>query len=184
MASLPKTHLVTYEEWLEMPESEGREEVVNGEIIPMPPAKDRHMHVLEQLLWAFMHQLDKAQHKVCVGAYGLVIRTAPLTSRIPDLAIFDRATLVVKDGYYHSPPQLAIEILSPSETRRRTEAKLRDYESIGVPEIWIFSPEGATVEVLYLENDRLVTARVLVDGILRPRALPSVAIDVESIWPD
>jgi Uma2 family endonuclease len=183
MASLPKTHLVTYEEWLEMPESQGREEVVNGEIIPKPPAKDRHMHVLEQLLWAFMHQLDIAQHKVCVGSYGLVIRTAPLTSRVPDLAIFDRATLVTQNGYYHSAPQLAIEILSPSETRRMTAAKLRDYEAIGVPEAWVISPDAESVEVLCLEDDRLVTTAVLVDGILRPRAFPHVEIDIAQIWP-
>jgi Uma2 family endonuclease len=184
MASLPKTHLVTYEEWLEMPESEGREEVVNGEIIPMPPARKLHMAVLRRLVRALTQQLDEAHYEVNFGSYGLVIRRNPLTCREPDIAVFDRSSVDGDDGYYHSAPHLAIEILSPSETRRRTEAKLRDYESIGVPEVWILSPEGATVEVLYLENDRLVTARVLVDGILRPRALPDVAIDVESIWPN
>src|SRR4051812_27721684 len=114
MATLPKTRLVTYEEWLEMPQSEGREEVVDGEIIEMPPAKDLHMRVLEKLvLRVFGRQLDEAQYHVFFGSYGLVIRTTPLTCREPDIAIFERATLVEKHGYYHSPPQLAIEILSP-----------------------------------------------------------------------
>ena len=31
--------LLTYEEWLKMPEAEGVEEVVNGEIQRMPPIK-------------------------------------------------------------------------------------------------------------------------------------------------
>jgi Uma2 family endonuclease len=183
MASLPRTHLVTYDEWLEMPQSAGREEVVNGEIISMPPAKDPHMETLEQLLRAFLRQLDEA-YRICVGSYGLVIRIAPLTSRIPDLAIFDRATLIMKDGYYHSAPQLAIEILSPSETRRMTAAKLRDYESIGVPEVWVLSPEAGSVEVLHLQDNRLGTTAILTTGILKPRAFPHVQIDIAQIWPD
>src|SRR6476619_6563855 len=123
MATLPKTRLVTYEEWLEMPQSEGLEEVVNGEIIQMPPAKDLQMRVLERLVRVFVRQLDEAQCHVFFGSYGLVIRTNPLTCREPDIAVFERSRLVEKDGYYHSPPQLAIEILSPSEPRKMTQAK-------------------------------------------------------------
>jgi len=184
MASLPKTHLVTYEEWLEMPESEGREEVVNGEIIPMPPAKKLHMAVLRRLVRALTQQLDEAHYEVNFGSYGLVIRTNPLTCREPDIAVFERAALITQNGYYHSAPQLAIEILSPSETRRMTAAKLRDYEAIGVPEAWVISPEAESIEVLRLEEDRLVTTAVLVDGMLRPRAFPQVEIDIAQIWPD
>jgi Uma2 family endonuclease len=184
MATLPKTRLVTYEEWLEMPQSEGREEVVDGEIIQMPPAKGLHMRVLEKLVRAFVRQLDEAQHHIFFGSYGLVIRTNPLTCREPDIAIFDRTTLVEKDGYYRSPPQLASEILSPSETRRMTERKLRDYEAIGVPEAWIVGPESATVEVLHLEEGRLRTTAILREGILKPREFPHVQVDIAQIWPD
>jgi Uma2 family endonuclease len=142
MATLPETRVVTYEEWLELPQSEGREEVVDGEIIQTPPARDLHMRVLEKLVRVFLRQLDEAQHHVFFGSFGLVIRTNPLTCREPDFAIFERARLVEKDGYYHSPPQLAIEVLSPSETRRMTEHKIRDYESIGIPEVWMSGPRA------------------------------------------
>ena len=184
MATLPKTRLVTYEEWLEMPQSEGREEVVDGEIVQMPPAKDLHMRVLEKLVRVFLRQLDEAQYHVFFGSYGLVIRTNPLTCREPDVAVFERARLVEKDGYYHSAPQLAIEILSPSETRRMTAEKLRDYESIGTPEAWVLSPEGATVEVLQLVDGRLRTTSVLTEGILKSREFPHVQVDIAQIWPD
>lgn len=184
MASLPNTRLVTYEEWLEMPEAEGREEVVNGEIIPMPPAKKLHMAVLRRLVRAFTQQLDEAQYEVNFGSYGLVIRKDPLTCREPDIAVFERSGDDGEDGYYHTAPKLAIEILSPSETRRLTAAKLRDYESIGVPEAWVVSPEAESVEVLYLEGGRLLTSDILVSGILKPRAFPHVQIDIARIWPD
>lgn len=184
MASLPNTRLVTYEEWLEMPESEGREEVVNGEIIQMPPAQKPHMKVLRRLVAALLRELDEARYDVNFGSYGLLIRKTPLTCREPDIAVFERSKEDGDEKHYNYPPALAIEILSPSETRRMTAAKVRDYESIGTPEVWIVSPEGCTIEVLHLTSGQLVTTAVVVEGVLKCRTLPQVEIAVESIWPD
>ena len=75
-----------------------------------------------------------------------MIRKDPLTCRVPDLALFVRDSVIEEDGYFHSAPQLAIEVLSPTETRREQTEKLRDYESIGVSEVWLVSPEAGTVE--------------------------------------
>jgi Uma2 family endonuclease len=77
-----------------------------------------------------------------------------------------------------------IEILSPSETRKEITEKLRDYESIGVEEVWLVSPEARTVEVLGLQNGRLERVSVLAEGILRPKHFPTVQIDIAEIWPD
>ena len=185
MASPPVSKTVTYEEWLQMPEvSEGREEVVNGEIRLMPPCKAPHPFVVATLIAAFLRQLDESRFWVLTGSFGLVIRKEPLSCRIPDVAVFERATMVVIDGFFHSPPQLAIEVISPSETRKMKEEKLRDYEEIGVPEVWLFTPDGRTVEIQLLENGKLRRAAILAEGILKPRALPNVEIDISKIWPD
>ncbi len=40
---------LTYEEWLRLPEVEGVEEVVNGEIVKMPPNKIPHAYTVENL---------------------------------------------------------------------------------------------------------------------------------------
>ncbi len=185
MASLPKTRTVSYEEWLRMPiVEEGREEVVNGEIRIMPPNKARHVRVVSRLMASLQRQLDQAQFEVFAGSFGLVIRKQPLTCREPDVAVFEKAGLVEIEGYFHSAPQLAIEVLSPSETRRMTDDKLRDYESIGVAEVWLVSPEAATVEVLYLEDGKLRRSAILAEGTLRPKHFPSVQVDIAGIWPD
>ena len=62
--------------------------------------------------------------------------------------------------------------------------KIRDYESIAAPELWIVSPEAQTVEVLLLQTGKLVTDRVVTQGQLSPKLFPGVAIDVSAIWPD
>ena len=185
MASVVSPKTVTYEEWLTMPVvQDGREEVVNGEIRFMPPNKMPHPRVVRALSIALLQHLDPARAELFFSDFGLVIRRDPLTCREPDLAVFDRATLVEQDGYIHSAPLLAVEVLSPSESRKEIREKLRDYESIGIPEVWLVSPEAATVEVLLLENGELRRSAILAEGTLRPRQLPGVEIDIARIWPD
>jgi len=185
MASLPNPTRVTYEEWLEMPVVEdAREEVVDGEIILMPPAKLLHARIAVRLVKALARQLDETRYDVLTGSFGVVIRKQPLTSRNPDVAVFDRTTGVEENGYYRSAPQLAIEVLSPSESGLMKERKLRDYESIGTPEAWVISPEARSVEILHLEDGHLRTTAILREGILKPREFPHVQVDIAQIWPD
>ena len=86
-------------------------------------------------------------------------------------------------GYVHSAPELAIEVLSPGNTRLERAEKLKDYESIGVPEVWVISPEALTVEVLLLKDGKLTTEALLRQGTLRPSHFPNAAIEIEAIWP-
>jgi Uma2 family endonuclease len=185
MASLPNPQTVTYDQWLRMPEvTDAIEEVVDGEILIMPPNKWNHTLIIENMRDALAAQLDRHEFRVVVAVFGLVIRKAPLTSRVPDLAVFQKSTIVERDGYIHSAPQLVVEVLSPGNTRRERERKLADYASLGVPEMWVVSPEARTVEVLYLENGFLHSAQALTQGVLEPRQFPGVQIQIAEIWPD
>jgi Uma2 family endonuclease len=185
MASLPKAGTITYEEWLRMPVvHDGIEEVVNGEIRVMPPNKSPHPKVMRALQAIFLRQLDLVTAEFFASTFGLVIHREPLTCRSPDIAVFDRSTMVEEGGYYHSPPQLAIEVLSPSESRKEISEKVRDYESIGTEEVWLVSPEAATVEVLQLQDGKLRRTAIQAEGILKPKHFPSVEVDISEIWPD
>jgi Uma2 family endonuclease len=186
MASLPSSKTVTYEEWLRLPEvSDAIEEVVSGEIRMMPPAKWKHAMTVERIRRALDGQLDPGRVVIQTSNFGLIIRREPLTSRVPDLAVFELSTIVERDGYIHSAPQLVVEVLSPANTRHEREEKLGDYAAIGVPEVWVVSPEARTVEVLYLENGYLRgNARILAQGLLKPRHFPNVQVDIAGIWPD
>jgi Uma2 family endonuclease len=174
---------LTYEEWLTLPEMEGVEEVVNGEIVKMPPNKVLHADTVENLADLLKAQLDRRTVQVRVSTFGLLIRREPLTTRVPDIAVFIRNNVVAQDGYIHSAPELVVEVLSPANTRGERAAKLKDYESLGVPEVWVVSPEAQTVEVLLLQEGRLATTTLLREGQLKPARFPEAAIDIASIWP-
>ena len=179
------TRTVTYEEWLNMTVVEDAiEEVVNGEVRILPPNKWKHALIVENLSEALKSQLDRKAVRVVGSVFGLIIRKKPLTSRVPDLAVFLKQNIVEQDGYIHSAPDLVVEVLFPANARRDMADKIRDYESIGVPELWIISPEAQTIEVILLEKGKLVTHEVVAQGQLSPQRFPDVAVDILSIWPD
>jgi len=97
--------------------------------------------------------------------------------------MFLAGTIIEKDGLIHSPPQLVVEVLSPSNTRREREEKLADYASLGVPEVWVFSSKDRTVEVLQLENGRYRSIGVFAEGVLTPLHFPNVQVRISEIWP-
>jgi Uma2 family endonuclease len=175
--------VLTYEEWLKLPEAEGIEEVVNGEVRKMPPAKWNHARIVEELARQLRAQLNPETVYVVTSVFGLVIKREPLTTRVPDLAVFLAGQLVEVDGYIHSAPELVVEVLSPANTRIERTGKLRDYESLGVPEVWVVSPETLSVEVLQLDNGQFATTSLLRDGQLKPARFPLVAVDIARIWP-
>jgi len=183
VATIP--HLLTYEKMLQMPrETEGREEVVRGELCRLPPNDYPHAEVIQRLIRRIDRQIDEKQIAILGSNFGLLISRDPLTCRIPDLALYWRDRMTIRDNLYHSPPGLIVEVLSPSETRRRKEEKLQDYASIGVPEVWIVSPEAQSVEVRLLSAGVLSTSAILIAGDLRPTLFPGVSIPVREIWPD
>jgi Uma2 family endonuclease len=74
---------------------------------------------------------------------------------IPDvMLICDRDR--VKNGKYSGVPRLVVETISRSTLMRDRTVKKDKYESIGVDEYWIVSPEGMSIEIYYLENGRYV----------------------------
>jgi Uma2 family endonuclease len=159
------------------------EEVVNGEIVKMPPNKIVHAYTVENLAALLRAKLDRETVQVLVATFGLVIRREPLTTRVPDIAVFIRSNVVEQDGYIHSAPELVVEVLSPANTRSERTGKLKDYESLGVPEVWVVSPEAQIVEVLLLQDGRLTTTTLLWQGQLKPSRFPEASIDISAIWP-
>ena len=166
-----------------MPEvSDATEEVVNGEVRITPPAKWIHALTVGNIRDALMGQLDRPEFHVATAQFGLVIRMAPLTVRVPDLAVFEDSKIIERDGYVHSAPQLVAEVILPGEP---PDEELTDYAAIGVPEVWVVTPAARTVEVLCLEDGKLHCTQILADeGALTPREFPHVRVETSSFWPD
>ena len=155
MAAIPR--LLSYEDMLALPRDtkdtpDGKEEVVRGELRRLPPNDYPHAEIIQRLITALVAQVDQKKIAILGSNFGLLIHRNPVTCRIPDLALYWRDQMIIRDKLYHTPPGLVVEVLSASETRRRKEEKMEDYASIGIPEAWLVSPEAQSVEVRKLEH--------------------------------
>jgi Uma2 family endonuclease len=183
MATIPR--LLSYDEWLHMPPVEnGTDEVVNGEVRFMPPTHYPHAEIIQNLIAAFLSRVEKKKVSILGSNFGLMISREPLTCRSPDFALYQRESVRIEEGLYWSAPDLIVEVLSPSENRRRKIRKLEDYARIGVPEVWIVSPETETVEVHLLRDGKLVSEKTVREGQIEPARFPGAAISIGEIWPE
>ncbi len=102
--------------------------------------------------------------------------------RLPDVSFVAASRIKTENrqSYYHLAPDLAIEIISPSECAVDIRAKLREYLSAGVRQVWQIYPD--TQEVLvYLPDGAVRTYEV---GQVIPGAdiLPGFELSVEDIF--
>jgi Uma2 family endonuclease len=82
-------------------------------------------------------------------------------------------------------PDLVIEILSPSNTRRELEEELRDYQAINVCEAWIVATQGQTIEVLRLSTERIGRSGLYGLGdLIVSQVLPELRLMVDEIFPE
>ena len=81
-------------------------------------------------------------------------------------------------------PELVVEILSPSDTRRVQSGKLADYAAVDVRECWLVSPEAETAEVLENTNGRWQTAATYGHGEEAASVtFPGLKVAIDDIFP-
>jgi Uma2 family endonuclease len=126
--------------------------------------------VLSRLIWNF---IDKENLGVVLGADGM-IRTFPDQVRIPDVSFisWDRypGDEVPDEAISSFMPNLAVEVLSPGNTKAEMDRKLRDYFLAGVELFWIIDPETQTAKSYTSPEDvqRIGKAGYLDGGTVLP----------------
>ena len=146
-----RTQRLTLEEYLDLPGIEGRFDVVDGEIIVAAAPRLIHQIVSGNMHFILRQFVNERELGIVLYApTDVLIRHAPLRMRQPDLLFIRTGRYDISDQFIKEPPDLVIEIISRSNTRRHVEEKLIDYASIGIPECWRVLPDEETVEVLAL----------------------------------
>lgn len=95
------------------------------------------------------HLREHAPHLVCVGNFGVITEEDRATVRGPDLAVVrrNRTTDLHRSGFLRGAPDLAVEIVSPSNGAGEIQAKVREYLAAGASLVWVIYPDTRTVAV-------------------------------------
>jgi Uma2 family endonuclease len=177
---------LTYEDFLKLPETTRRFEVVDGELLYMSPSPTpQHQRVsrnLFRLLDGFV--TGQAVGEVLYAPIDVLVQREPLRTRQPDLLyVSTERQSIIGSQHIEAGPDLVVEILSSGNARVEMEAKLEDYWSLDVQECWRVSPEGRTVEVLQHTTSGFArTGLYGVGDTLISSVLPDLRINVANIW--
>ncbi len=179
-----QTHRLTYEEYLKTPEIKARFDIVDGVMTIAPTPTVAHQRILGKL-FSKLHQFVSGQQlgEVLFAPVDVIIRREPLRTRQPDLLFVTNEHASILGDQVEGPPDLVVEILSPSNTRSDLEAKLSDYATLRVSECWLVSPEARSVEILGLTEGSWV--RLGISGLgelVRSRVLPELDLAVDQLF--
>lgn len=180
------TKKLTYETFLQLPETKCRYEIIDGELLYMAPSPTpEHQRIARQLflqLATFVQ--DHRLGELFFAPLDVLIARNPLRTRQPDLLfVSTQRQGIIGPQHIESGPELIVEILSPANTRADMANKLRDYGSIGVQECWLVSPEAQTVEILHRVNHHFERSGLYgVGDVIASAVFPRLRLPVETIW--
>lgn len=157
-------------------EEDKRYELDEGELIETTrPAynHNRVMGILFAELYNYFRTYPIGEVLLSENLYAL----SPNTRRSPDVAIIlgDRHEELKDAKVIPIIPEIAAEVLSPSETPRTIHRKLKQYFAAGVKEVWLIDLDSREVEVWTgptLPDRALLAGEVLASPLLPGFALP------------
>jgi Uma2 family endonuclease len=152
MSTITPPRLLTAEEFARLPQPEdgSQQELVNGVVITLPPPSFYHGQVcskIDRKLGVFVEANQRGW--ITCNDSGVILARDPDTVRGPDVAFWGRERLPEppQEGYPSIPPDLVVEVLSPSDVFTKVQRKVQQYLHAGVRLVWIVVPEDRSVAV-------------------------------------
>lgn len=160
--------LMTAEDLLANPVPNKCTELVAGHILVREPPGYRHGYVASQFLIAIgTHARANKLGHVLAAETGFTLFRNPDTVRAPDVAFVraERVPSPLPRGYAELAPDLAVQVLSPSDRAGRVLAKVGDWIDAGAQLVWAVDPERRTARVYRADGTQsLLTADDALDG--------------------
>jgi Uma2 family endonuclease len=171
----------TYDDLLAMPEDGNRYELIFGEIVMTASPKSKHQYALFQLgklIDAFAR--DNRLGVVYVAPYDVKLSAHNVVQ--PDIlfVLWSRRTILT-ENYVDGPPDLIVEVLSPTNRANDLIRKATLYADFGVPEYWIADPETDDITVHVLESGHY-RPRPNRSGIVDSVVLPGLAVRIQDVF--
>jgi Uma2 family endonuclease len=185
MEDWPRRHRITVEEYHRMAEvgvlaPDARVELIDGEIIDMPPIGSRHAGTVSQL--------DELLHRAIAGLATIRCQAptqlGDLSEPQPDITIQVR-----REDFYEqrhpiaSDTLLAIEV-SDTTLRYDLQTKMSLYARHGIPELWVVDVEGKRLHVFRNPAGATYGEVIASDepGVMPISALPGTTVDLSSLF--
>ena len=173
----------TAEELLNMPDDGFRYELVRGELRKMVPAGQTHgEYALSIGASLRAHAKANKLGKAYGGETGFKLETDPDHVRAPDAAFISNERLREigeSDGFAEGPPNLAVEVVSPSDRYTDVEDKAADWLDHGTLAVVVVDPRRRTAKVYRSDSQVVLTEE---DVLEVDDAVPGWRMPVKDIF--
>ena len=175
---------LTYQDYLNLPESDDRYELIDGELWMAPTPTPEHqifLYYLTKLVeeFATKHELGR----VIMSPQDVVLADNVVLQ--PDMMFIssERLNIIRWGQYVQGAPELVAEVLSPSTAQLDRTIKRERYARFGVREYWIADISARTIEVNVSEGEIFSVAGVYGEGDdFESTLLPGLSIDVRNVF--
>ena len=177
---------LTADELLTMPDDGYRYEVIDGELVQMPPASEEHSEI-GLAFGSFVRAYARSRKlgRAYGADVGYQLEDDPLVILGPD-ASFVRAERLPRDRdrtkYLRLAPDIAVEVVSPGDRRGRVLGKVRRWQGYGVPLVVVVWPRSRTTDLHRLDQDTVVLGES--DLFAADDVLPGFRFPVADLFED
>ncbi|MHB8625419.1 MAG: Uma2 family endonuclease [Aggregatilineales bacterium] len=175
-------------EWAQLPEYDDRRlELIDGEIIVMSPSSARPSMIgleIGSFIRQYVREHDLGFVSGADGAYEL----SPGNTLAPDVGFVSKARLPkMPDRFFQLAPDLAVEVVSPTDSIKKTLRKAAKYLAAGTKLVWIFYPDDRTIDVCRpapegIQSAMLITELTIDDTLDGGDVLPGFRLPVRDVF--
>ncbi|MBI5548984.1 MAG: Uma2 family endonuclease [Deltaproteobacteria bacterium] len=172
----------TLADYLRLPEGEPYQ-LIEGELFMTPAPTSRHQRAVVKLLRLLADWADRLDAgEALVSPFDVVLDDA--TAVQPDVLFVCKERLKIIEDRCMGPPDLAVEVLSPSNAGLDRTRKLKLYARFGVPRVWVIDCEERTFECLGLDRGAYrIEAAWTGDEVATPPGFEGLSVPLPSLWP-
>lgn len=180
----PEQGAWTYDAYCLLPDTGWRYELIEGELLTAPAPHPRHQIASNVLGTALTNYVRRRKLGQILYAPIDVLLPAENTSVQPDILFLAKDRLkLISDRGIEGPPDLIIEILSPSNWIIDRQDKFVLFEKTGVQEYWIVDLKQQTIEVFNLTNAGYeLLGRYQSGDQASSRQLDGFSIPADEVW--
>ncbi|MFH1115214.1 MAG: Uma2 family endonuclease [Pseudomonadota bacterium] len=154
----------TEAELMSLPDIPGKYEIIEGELVVTPGATFKH-EVIGSRLIIRLGQFVEDHDLGYVGGSSLSCWMKSGNLRSPDVSFvsrtrFDELEQDV-DGFLKGAPDLAVEVLSPSNTIPAMKKKALEYFESGCKLVWLIAPDTRSVTILRPDGSETTVTEIL-----------------------
>ncbi len=180
-ATIDRTKEWTVEDFVQLEESNLPCELINGELFMSPAPSLTHQVVSSNLNDILKTYAKKIGGFVAYSPFDVYLDNKNVFQ--PDLLLVRKQNLaIITERGLQGAPDLAVEIISPSNAFKDRNHKRRLYQKFGVKEYWIVDPGNRTLEIYDFSSEETPILYLVGEGEVTSNLLPGLSFSFADLF--